>query len=68
MNELINDKYYWVRVTNNSPWEIGRFEKKEKIKGVFFFTNSTFSYVKDCFEIDYTPTERKKDGKDNDHE
>ena len=61
MGLSMNNKYYWVKSNKKSKWEIARFEGKVKaLKGndVFFFTDSRYSYAKDCFEIDYIHIER----------
>ena len=60
--ELINGKFYWVKSNKESNWEIAIFEEKVKAlkdNDVFLFTNSRYSHVKDCFEIDYEPIKRK---------
>ena len=60
--ELIDGNYYWVKANIDTDWEVAKLAKGVKgynERDTFFFTNSSYSYVKDCLEIDYTPIKRK---------
>ena len=58
-------EFYWVRqsekegewIRKKCDWEIAEYNKKED---AFYFTDSSYSYRKDCFEIDENPIKRPK--------
>lgn len=43
--KLQEGKFYWVKFSNNSEWEIGRYKNEN-----FYFTDGSNTKVTSCFD------------------